>query len=247
MHLPDHSNLETPEQILSRLYDIPYRRAWWQAIEHLAWFGGAAVPNLIEALRANSVPVRRVAAQALGRIGPTARPATRILLDCLFDNAYEVRFDAAWALARIAPSLKAALPLLIGRLAAEENRSVQVHLLRILGNIGPAAQPALALIYPKLDDPYLFRDALYALRAIDPTDDQFLQALYCQLTTVDAPFQALAAEMVGKMRLNSPEWVNSLITATKSRHAKTRHAARNALAKIHSVKPERVQPHQQSV
>ena len=232
MYPPDSRNLETPDQILSRLYDTPYSRVWWHAIEHLAWFGSASVPGLIEALRADSIPVRRAAAQALGRIGTAARPATRILLDCLFDSAHEVRSDAAWALVQIAPSLKGALLLLIGRLAAEENRAVQVHLLRILGNIGPAAQPALALIYPKLDDPYLFRDSLYALRSIDPNDAYFLRTLYQQLSTVDAPFRALAAEMVGKLCLNAPEWISALTTATRSRNAQTRHAARNALAKI---------------
>lgn len=103
--------------------------------------------------------------------------------------------------------LKTALPLLIGRLAAEENLAVQRCLIRTLGNIGPAAHPALALIYPKLEDPYFFRDALYY-----------------QLTTVDAPFRALAAETVGKLRLSSPEWISALTTATRSRDAQTRHA-----------------------
>lgn len=45
MRPPTSYRAETPEQILSRLYDTPYSRAWWQAIEHLAWFGSAATSS----------------------------------------------------------------------------------------------------------------------------------------------------------------------------------------------------------
>ena len=186
MYTPDTHTTQTPEQIILRLYDAPYGRAWWHAIEHLSWFGTAAVPALMEALTADSVPVRRAAAQALGRIGPRARQAARLLLDSLFDATIDVRFDAAWALARITPPLKAALPLLLGRLAAEDNRAVQRGLMRILGNIGPAAQSALPLIHPKLDDPYLFPDAVYAIRSIAPKDARLLRVLYDQLSATQA-------------------------------------------------------------
>jgi len=241
MHTLDNHNAETPEQIIKHLYDVPYNRTWWQAINQLSWFGTMAVPALMEALTADSVPVRRAAAQALGRIGPDARQAARPLLDRLFDGTTDVRFDAAWALVRIAPPLKAALPLLLGRLAAEENRAVQCGLMRILGNIGPAAQGALHLIYPKLDDPYLFPDALYALQAIAPNDPRLLRVLYDQLSIAQAPFRALTAKAVGKLRLRTPEWIAALTIATGCRDAQTRHAARNALNKIQSVGRHRTQ------
>jgi HEAT repeat protein len=235
MHILDNHNAETPKQIIQRLYATPYSRTWWHAIDHLSWFGTTAVPALIEALTADSVPVRRAAAQALGRIGPRARQATRPLLDSLFDGTSDVRFDAAWALTRIAPPLKAALPLLLGRLAAEENRAVQRLLIRILGNIGPAAQSSLPLIYPKLDDSYLFPDALYALQSIAPKDPRLLRVLYDQVSTAQAPFRALAAETAGKLRLRTPEWITALTIATGCSDAQTRHAARNALNKIQSA------------
>jgi HEAT repeat protein len=181
---------------------------------------------------ADSLSVRRAAAQALGRIGPAARSADRLLLETLFDGESGLRSDAAWALVRIAPPLKAALPLLIGRLTAEESRAVQQGLLRLLGNIGPTAQPALALIYSKCDDPALFPAALYALRSIAPDDPLLLRVLYEQLIGAQAPFRALAAETVGKLRLNSPRWIAALRTATGSSDAQVRHAARTALARM---------------
>jgi hypothetical protein len=153
----------------------------------------------------------------------------------LFDASTEVRFDAAWALTRIAPPLKGALPLLLGRLAAEENRAVQRGLMRLLGNVGPAAQRALPLIYPKLDDSYLFPDALYALQSIAPNDPRLLRVLYDQLSTVRAPFRALAAKTVGKLRLHTSDWIAVLTIASGCSDAQTRHAARNALKKIQSV------------
>jgi hypothetical protein len=153
----------------------------------------------------------------------------------LFDGASEVRFDAAGALARITPPLKAALPLLLGRLAAEENHAVQRYLLRLLGNIGPTAQNALPLIYPKLDDSQLFPDALYALRSIAPNDPRLLHVLYDQVSTAQAPFRTLAVETAGKLRLRTPEWITALTIATGCSNAQTRHAARNALNKIQSA------------
>lgn len=230
--MPTLQSGETPEQLISRLCDGPFSRAWWHAIEHLAWFGTAAVPALITALGSDSEPVRSAAAQALGRIGPKARQATRPLLNCLFDPAIDVRLNAASALDQIAPPLKAALPVLIGRLNAEENKTVQSRLLRVVGNIGPAAHPALALIYPRLNDPYFFPNAVYAIRSIDPEDAQLLRVVYEQLCTPQASFRALAAETAGKLRLRSPEWVNALVLASLSRDTQTRHAARNALCKI---------------
>lgn len=228
-------DLETPEQIIKRLYDAPYNQAWWRTIEHLSSLGAAAVPVLMEALAADSAPVRRGAALALERIGPRAHQAARLLVDCLSDGDANVRFDAAWALARIAPPLKPVLPLLLARLTVEENRAVQRGLMRLLGNIGPTAALALPLIYPRLDDPYLFPDTLYALQSIAPNDPSLLRVLYDQLSTAQAPFRALAAETVGKLRLHTPEWIDALTLASGLADAQTQHAARNALKKIQSA------------
>jgi HEAT repeat protein len=226
---------ETVEELIAHLREQPYGRAWWQAIEHLAWFGPPAVPALLGVLDADAEPLRRAAAQSLGRIGPQARRATRALLDRLFDPVADVRSDAAWALAQIAPPLKAAFPLLIGRLAAEENRAVQRRLLHLLSTIGPTARAALPLIYPRLAEPSLFPDALSALRAIGPDDPRLLQVLWEQLGTADAPFRALAAETVGKLRLSTPAWIAELTRAAHCRDAQTRHAARTALGKLQAA------------
>jgi HEAT repeat protein len=223
---------ETPQQAVLRLYESTDWRSRWHAVQHAAYYGQAAVPDLIVALGADSVVVRRLAAQSLALIGPTARHAAQPLLQLLFDADPDARADAARALVRITPPLKFAVPLLVGRLTAEENRTVQRWLLRIVGNIGSAAHSALPVIYRGLEDQHLFADVLYALRSIAPTDPTLLRILHEQLSTPHAPFQSLAAETVGKLRLTTPELVAALEAACGSANANTRHAAQNALRNI---------------
>jgi HEAT repeat protein len=232
MQKPIPQTNETPHQAVLRLYAAADWRSRWHAIQHAAYYGQAAVPDLIAALAADSVVVRRAAAQSLALIGPVARLAAQPLLQLLFDTDPDARADAAQALARITPPLKFAVPLLVGRLAAEENRTAQRWLLRIVGNIGSAAHTALPAIYRGLEDQYLFADALYALRSIAPTDPTLLRLLHEQLSTPHAPFQSLAAETVGKLRLATPEWVAALEAGCGSANANTRHAAQHALRKI---------------
>jgi HEAT repeat protein len=223
---------ETPHQAVLRLYEAADWRSRWHAVQHAAYYGQAAVPDLIVALTADSVVVRRLAAQSLALIGPIAKLAAPPLLQLLFDADPDARADAARALVRITPPLKFAVPLLVGRLTAEENRTVQRWLLRIVGNIGSAAYTALPAIYRGLEDHSLFADALYALRSIAPADPTLLRLLHEQLSTPHAPFQSFAAETVGKLRLASPEWVAALEASCGSANANTRHAAQNALRKI---------------
>jgi HEAT repeat protein len=226
---------ETPEQLLQQLYDAPYGRTWWHTVDHLVWHGAAAVPALTAALGAVPAPVRRAAAQSLGRIGVPARSAAPALVRCLFDPVHHVRGDAAHALAQIAPPLKSSVPLLVGRLATEDNLWVRRSLMRVLGNIGPSATAAVALLVPHLDDDDTFPDALYALRSIAPDHPRLRQILYERLTTPGAPGRALAAEAIGKLRLAGPEWLAALHAASGSADGATRHAASNALRKLRAA------------
>lgn len=232
MRQPSPQPAETPERLIARLYDAPFYRDWWHTVRHLIWHGAAAVPALTGALAAEPSAVRRAAAQALAGIGRVARPAARPLLDGLFAPEADVRADMALALARIAPPLKGAAPLLVGRLAAEEHLAVRGRLMAVVANVGPAARAAAPILAEALAAPRLFPAALLALRSIDPDDVWLLRAIAEQLTTPGAPFRALAAETVGRMRLAGPAWIAALEAACGSAEPATRHAARNALARI---------------
>lgn len=139
--------------------------------------------------------------------------------------------DAAWALARAAQPFKGALPRLIGRLAAEEDRATVRDLLRVLGQVGPAAHGALPWVQARLHDPRLFPAALLAWRTIRPHDPRLLDLLREQLVA-DAPLRALVAASVGKLRLDGPEWTTMLDALAIQADAHTRHVARQALRKI---------------
>jgi HEAT repeat protein len=97
------------------------------------------------------------------------------------------------------------------------------------------------VIYPRLAEPSLFPAALSALRAIAPGDPRLLQVLREQLSTADAPFRALAAETVGKLRLSTPAWIAELTRAAHCRNPQTRHAARTALGKIQAAERRRAE------
>ena len=70
-------------------------------IRALAAIGGAAVPELAEALTSQDVILRVIAADTLGRIGADARAAIPALEKALSDEDDEVRREAAKALGKI--------------------------------------------------------------------------------------------------------------------------------------------------
>ena len=106
--------------------------------------GAAAVPGLVDALRAERWPLRAAAADILGDIGLPARAAVPYLLDCLEDESEWVRRNATEALGVIAAS--EASPRLARRLTNDECSFVRHNAALSLAKIGSeadAVSPAL--------------------------------------------------------------------------------------------------------
>jgi len=122
----------------------------------------AVLPVALALLEDDDPYVRREATRAIGIIGPPAREAAPRLLDHLEG---EEAWFAAWALGRLRAD--AAVPALVRLLdlpRGDDQQAITQALLA-LGEIGPAAEPALPAIVAEArrpDDSH-FRDALDAL------------------------------------------------------------------------------------
>ena len=108
------------------------------AADALSKFGPAAVPPLIDALKADSASTRSEAARALGTIGSDARDAIPAL-KALFLASDKVGNSAGEALAKIG---KPAVPALSEALK-HDNAAVRAQAVRLLGKIGADAVPTL--------------------------------------------------------------------------------------------------------
>ena len=124
-------------------------RARVAALSGLAFFGAAAVPGMIEALRDPDAQVRVGAARALGQVGPGAVEALVPLGQALRDADARVRFDAAVALGRIGPAAADGVPGL-RRALSDPAGEVRVGAAMGLGGIGPAAREAMPALVQAL-------------------------------------------------------------------------------------------------
>ncbi|HVS34845.1 MAG TPA: HEAT repeat domain-containing protein, partial [Gemmataceae bacterium] len=103
----------------------------------------AAIPLLVEALKADAAKVRRRAAESLGDLGPGARPAVAALVQAVKDADPAVRWAAIDALGQIGPDAAEAVPALLEALNDAESRAVAVDSLGQMGHKSQAAIPAL--------------------------------------------------------------------------------------------------------
>lgn len=104
--------------------------------------GEEAVPALIEALKDKDSDIRRSAARALSRIGNKAKGAVPALAEALKDNNLEVRQAAASALSRIGEKLERAIPALAEALK-DNNLSLRLFSALALSKMGEKAKEAL--------------------------------------------------------------------------------------------------------
>src|SRR5579863_2758859 len=135
-----------------------------------------SVPAFQKLLKNDHALIRERAAHALGLLGPEAKPAVGDLTMALTDKEINVRHEAAAALGEIGPAAKPAVPELIKALSDEQALKVQTaHALarigaqavpqltaiikdkgtgrwavRILGEIGPPAAPAVKALCAEL-------------------------------------------------------------------------------------------------
>jgi HEAT repeat protein len=125
----------------------------------------ATVAVLATALKDPDEYVRRESAEALGKLGPAARAAVPVLIATLDDAIGSVTMHAAQALAGIGPD---AVPELIP-VVKRDDRIRHLAVL-ILGELGPAARPAVGVLTSVLssDDQDFVREAILALSRIGP-------------------------------------------------------------------------------
>lgn len=146
------------------------------ALRSLASLGPAArhaIPALIKALDGPNAPR---ALRALGNIGPEARLAIPRLEQ--MGNAESGSFpgQVAVALRRIDPQ-HPALRCLIARAADREDLLQASASVSFLGEIGPAAKPALPVLLAALAEPRLALPAAQAIHQVDPGNQEAVPLL----------------------------------------------------------------------
>jgi HEAT repeat protein len=136
-------------------------------IHTLDAIGDAAVPPLIEALRAATTRARRPLLLALERFGASARSAVPAIVPELRTKEMDVRSAAASALAKIGCDRPEAVAVLVEWLRRD---GPSEPVLDVLASIGPLAREALPdLIAATKHERYeVRRSALRALGAVDP-------------------------------------------------------------------------------
>jgi HEAT repeat protein len=143
----------------------------------LAYIGAQphlAVPALIKAAQERRATVRCAALSALADFGSHARPAIPLLIRCLDDDHVDVQMSALRTLGflRLEPKLVVpALMTCVQDSAKEASaHSRQALAVLVLGRYGKAAESAVPLILPLLDDSHLDlrRSATNALKEIAP-------------------------------------------------------------------------------
>jgi HEAT repeat protein len=121
---------------------------------------------------------------SLGNIGPPAAAAVPLLNDC-FQSTTNVnhRFEIAFALCRIDSSQTNALDYLAANLKHHTNVSLAVLAAKRLGELGPAAMPAVPVLIDALNDGYeqVQTEAAAALKKLGVPVKQYLPTLKVDL------------------------------------------------------------------
>lgn len=149
----------------------PDPRKRLEAAEQLARLGPDARPaavNLVKAFGDESEEVRQYIAAALEEMGPPRAEDSFLLPALLKSPSPDVGYWAATLLGRLKEDAAGALPGLIDALEGPVELSVRQRVAWALGEIGPAAVPALAALKHAEDegDPRLTRLARAAIERI---------------------------------------------------------------------------------
>lgn len=137
-----------------------------RSLERLGPAAHDAVPALIKALDG---PLALPAAKVLGRIGPEARPAIPRLEQLGTAADGNPQLGIAVALCRIDPQ-HPSLSLVVTQAASRLDLLQASAAIASLGQMGPAARPALPVLLTALADPALALPAVQAVHQIDPAN-----------------------------------------------------------------------------
>jgi HEAT repeat protein len=169
-----YENAPSAVGVLCRLLNDQDARVAEEAAKALVTLGvepAVTVPALIKAAQdQRSNGLRWEAVTALGKFGAQVRPAIPVLVKCLNDQNVVVRFRAIQALRtlRLEPGL--VVPALTRKSVDKQHPGEQVGAMEALATFGKAAESAVPVILPLLDDSHieLRRAATNALREIAP-------------------------------------------------------------------------------
>jgi HEAT repeat protein len=157
----------------------------------------AAVGDIAVALADRDENIRRESAQALGKIGPESRPAIPALMAALGDDCETVKGLAVWALGRIGGK---AVPPLIALL---DDDNLQDTAIAALGDIGPAARPAVHSLVELLRKPGISTerasDIILALSRIGPAAEEAATTLLQILADEKSDLRPYAAWALGQI------------------------------------------------
>ncbi len=195
-----------------------------------------ALPDLSRALRADGdAGVRAAAARALGEIPGAVRAEANALLDALGDASQVVRFAAAQALGAQPLRVEDDAVTRLMPMVASDDGYVRGFAVWSLGELGPAAEPAVPALMQALREEDQRRGvAAQALAKLGPAALGAAPALVDVLACADARRRWNAAIALGRLGPGAAAHAPALVTALRDGDARVRAQAALALGRLRS-------------
>jgi HEAT repeat protein len=196
-----------------------------------------AVDALVNLLDRDDVELQAAAVEALGSIGPAAAASETKLIALLEGGNPRVRDEAVGALGKL--KTPNALPTLMKALA-ESQGGLKRSVLAAIGNLGPDAAPAVAMLIEAVDDPITRRNAVSALGSIGPAAAPATDRLVPLLSSDQKYERTAAAAALGSIGPEAKAAIPDLIEMLAANDAYVRQVAGEALGKIDPATAEKV-------
>ena len=248
-------------RILPFLADPLNRGNALAALDRAGPGGAAAVPALVECLRAPETAIRCRAAQALMGMGPSAREAVPALEELMHDKALATRVVAAAARTRITGDPLPSLPIILDALNAGDdgstwflpNGAFGVHsygfnsrktALWFAGELGPSARESLPVLINRMETGPDWQRVVAARSVwkVEGSPDRSLPVLMACLASKDEMPRILACHILGEIWSPAAALIPDLEAAERTTLA-TRRAARLAVRRIEQADRNRASRH----
>lgn len=212
------------------------------SIEKLGDRARATVPDLIPLLSHKEREIRIAAARGICTMGPAAIPAIKTIANLLNSKDPRERFQIADAFEKLGPNAKDALPILVQRLRAKDLDQIKPQpVLTVIGNLGPAAAPAVPALLDLLDQKRsIFRNQVIdVLGEIGPAAKPAAPRLISLLEDPNRYTRSSAAGALGKIGPEAKVAVPALQNHLDDKDASVRISAASALALVtRDAKPQ---------